>query len=347
MYDFPIEKINLENELLVSEVKQFLSEFNLGYEKDIDYTIVMRKDRKIIATCSKAKNVLKCFAIDSEYRGEGITAKLITALIDRIFEEGIYHSFIFTKIENTKIFSSLNFKLLYTADKTALLEHGMYDVNSYIKKLIQKNNINVESKKGALVMNCNPFTNGHLYLIEEAAKKHDEVLVFIVEEDKSLFSFKHRLELVKQGVSHLKNVKVVPGGEYIISQATFPSYFLRKEDDKLKEYTKIDAGIFGKYLCKGLNITTRYVGEEPYCNVTREYNETLKEELSKLNVKVEVIKRLKYDDVPISASKVRDLIKQQKLECVKEIVPIVTWEFLNSNIGKEIMEKIKLSNSPH
>lgn len=347
MYDFPIEKINLDNKLIVSEVKEFLSGFNLGYEKDIDYTIVMRKDEKIIATCSKAKNVLKCFAIDSEYRGEGITAKLITALIDRIFEEGIYHSFIFTKIENTKIFSSLNFKLLYSADRTALLEHGMYDINTYIKKLIRKNNIDLKNKRGALVMNCNPFTNGHLYLIEEAAKKHDEVLVFIVEEDKSLFPFKDRLELVKQGVSHLNNVKVMPGGEYIISQATFPSYFLRKEDDKLKEYTKIDAGIFGKYLCKDLNIITRYVGEEPYCNVTRKYNEILKEELSKFNVELEVVKRLEYDHVPISASKVRELIKQDRLGCVKEFVPQVTWQFLNSNTGKEIMEKIKLSDSPH
>lgn len=348
MNDLKLQKVNLKNENEKQEVYSFLEGFGLILDSDVDYTVVLRNSSgDIKATCSKAKNIFKCFATSEDLRGENVTATLISHLVDKMFEDGIFHSFIFTKPDKVKIFTSLNFKLLYEVEDAALLEYGIYDINKTLDTMINKYNINPKTSKGALVMNCNPFTKGHRYLIEEAAKNCEEVLLFMVEEDKSLFPFTDRYNLVKKGVEDLKNVTVIPGGEYIISSATFPSYFIRKEDQRMKASQSIDGGIFGKYFSSKLNIVKRFVGEEPYCNVTNAYNQTLKSVLPQYGVEVVEIQRKKYDDDYISASRVRELIKSNQLEEVKNIVSDVTWDFLNSESGKEIIERIKNSNSPH
>lgn len=346
MYGYEPERVNVKNEVERKEVVEFLNSFDLNLDNDVDYTIVIRRESQIIATCSKAKNVLKCFAVSEELRGEGITSTLISHLIDRLFEEGTYHSFIFTKPSKAHIFQALNFKLIHEAQDVALLENGIYDINKALDTMVKKYNIG-DGEKSALVMNCNPFTLGHQYVIEKAAASSGEVIVFIVEENRSLFPFNIRYELVTKGVEHLKNVKVIPGGEYIISSATFPSYFLREEGSKLKAYTELDASIFAKYFCERFNIIKRFVGEEPYCKVTNEYNNSLKKILPQYGVELCEIKRKAHEDDAISASSVRELIRQEKIEKVKHIVPKVTWEFLNTSLGKEIVEKIKNSNTPH
>lgn len=346
MYGFQPQRVDLNSREERREVEEFLSGFGLNLDNDVDYTLVIKDEEKIKATCSKAKSVLKCFAVSSELQGEGIASTLISALIDKLFDQGIYHYFVFTKPSAAHIFSSLNFKIVHQSEDVVLLESGIYDINKALETIGTKYHIG-KSQKAAIVMNCNPFTLGHKFLIEEAAKASEEVLIFIVEENKSLFPFDVRYELVKEGVSYLKNVKVIPGGEYIISSATFPSYFLREEGVKLKAYTELDAGIFGKYFCKVFNITKRFVGEEPYCGVTNEYNNALKKILPEYGVEVAVIERKSYDQSAISASRVRQLIKEGKMEYLKNILPEVTLKFLNSSLGKEIVENIKRSNSPH
>ena len=347
MYGFNVEKVNLKKEEEVKEVRDFLQSFNLELDDDVDYTIIIRQSQEIKATCSKAKNVFKCFAVSDELRGEGVAATLMGAVSDKLFDEGIYHSFIFTKIENIDIFTSLGYKIIYQIENVALLESGIYDIKKYLKDMKTEYKLDESTKKSALVMNCNPFTLGHRYLIEEAARQSNEVLVFIVEEDKSSFPFNNRYAMVKEGVSHLHNVRVIKGGEYIISQVTFPSYFLRKEDEILQAYTTLDASIFGKYFCKALNITKRFIGEEPYCRVTKAYNESLKEILPIYGVEVIEVKRKEYKEDIISASKVRKLMKEGRISDIEHIVPRSTWEFLNTTKGKEIMEKIRSNDSPH
>jgi [citrate (pro-3S)-lyase] ligase len=348
MNDLKLQKISLKDEKQRQEVYNFLENFGLILDSDVDYTVVLKDNSdNIKATCSKAKNIFKCFAISEDLRGENVTSSLISHLVDKLFEEGVFHSFIFTKPDKVKIFTSLNFKLLYKAEEAALLEYGIYDINKNLNNIANEYNVNSNVAKGALVMNCNPFTNGHRYLIEEAAKSCEEILLFMVEEDKSLFPFRDRYEIVKKGVEDLKNVIVIPGGEYIISSATFPSYFLRKEDERMKAYQSIDCGIFGEYFCKKFNIIKRFVGQEPYCNVTNAYNQRLKEILPRYDVELIEIERKGYNEEYISASKVRELIKTNQLEDVKNIVPEATWDFLNSKSGKEIIERIKHSNSPH
>ncbi|MFT5875520.1 MAG: [citrate (pro-3S)-lyase] ligase [Clostridium sp.] len=347
MYGFNVERINLKDKEEVKEVREFLQTFALKLDDNVDYTIVIRQNEEIKATCSKSKNVFKCFAVSDDLRGEGVSSTLMGAVSDKLFEEGVYHSFIFTKIENINIFTSLGYELIHKIENVALLEGGIYNIKKYLKAMRKEYDLDAFTEKVAIVMNCNPFTLGHKYLIEEAAGKNKEVLVFIVEEDKSSFSFRYRYSMVKEGVSHLHNVRVIKGGEYIISEATFPTYFLRKKDEILKAYTTLDASIFGRYFCETLNITKRFIGEEPYCDVTNVYNDALKEILPTYGVEVVEVKRKELMGDIISASKVRKLIVEGRIADIEHIVPGSTWEFLNTKVGKEIMGKIKLSDSPH
>lgn len=340
-----IEKVNLSNPFEIKEVTEFLAKFELKYDTNIDYTVVIRENDKIIATASKEKNIIKCFAIDPARQGEGISGSILTNITNKMFDQGYFHSMVFTKTKNQDIFRGIGYKEVAQTDKVILMEMGTNSIDKTIDKI--KKSIDMKKQKAMIVMNCNPFTYGHLYLIEKASKENEEVLIFIVEENKSVFPFSIRFELVKEGVSHLKNVKVVSGSEYMISSATFPNYFLRKEDDSLIEYTKLDATISGKQFAKKLGITKRYIGEEPYCKVTKKYNETLMKILPQYGVEVVLVPRKELNNTAISASIVRDKLKNGKLEELKSLVPKTTFDFLISPEGKEIEEKLKNSNLPH
>ena len=325
--DYFIEVLN--KDLDEKKVINLLDDLGLTFKnEDKDFTLVARYGNEIIGTCSKYKNIMKCFGVKEEYKGKGISSDLINSLIDKIFEEGYSQYFIFTKEKNRGIFESLGAEVLYGAEEVVLLEGGLTSINDYLNKMKKSLDIDYNKNIGSIVMNCNPFTVGHRYLIEYASKKCDELIIFVVEEDKSYFSFKDRIYLIKEGTKDLKNVRVIAGGEYIISSATFPSYFIKEESKRLKAYTKIDGGIFGNFIAKGLNIKLRFLGEEPECKVTKAYNESLIEELKKFNINVEVIRRLNFNNKVISASEVRKAIKNNNFDGIKDIVPKVTWDYL-------------------
>lgn len=345
MNDIVIEKINL-NGSGRKQVDEFLKGIGLILDVDVEYTVVAKTGDEIVGTCSYAGRVLKCFGVKEELQGEGIAAMLITHVTDKLFERGIYETFIFTKPKNKSIFMGLGYNEVYSTQGVTLLEGGMASVNKSINRMFEKSGLG-KGKKAGLVMNCNPFTYGHRYLIERAAKENEEVVVFIVEAEKSLFPFEIRLELVKHGIQDLKNVHVIPGGNYIISSNTFPSYFLRQEDERLLEYTRLDAGVFGKYIAPVFNINRRYIGTEPYCGVTNIYNNALMEILPSYGVGVQLVERIEIKDAAVSASRVRELIKAGSWEEIKELVPESTYSFLLSSEAEGIIKRIRESNSPH
>jgi [citrate (pro-3S)-lyase] ligase len=345
MNDITIEKMNLKGSER-ARAERFLKGFDLALDADVEYTAAAKIDDEIVGTCSYAGRVLKCFGVKEELQGEGIAAKLITHVTDILFEKGVYETFIFTKPKNKGMFTGLGYNEVYSTSGVILLEGGMANINKYINNMFRKSGLG-NDKKAGLVMNCNPFTLGHRYLIERAAKENEEVVVFIVEAEKSLFPFEIRLDLVKQGIQDLKNVHVIPGGNYIISSNTFPSYFLRRSDERLLEYTRLDAGIFGKYIAPVFNINRRYVGTEPYCGVTNNYNNALMEILPSYGVGVQLVERIVINDAAVSASRVRELIKSENWDEIKKIVPESTYCFLLSSEAKEIIKRIKESNSPH
>lgn len=181
---------------------------------------------------------------------------------------------------------------------------------------------------GAIVMNCNPFTNGHRYLIEQSAKKVEQLFIFVVQEDKSFFTFSERIELVKEGTADLKNVVVLPSGNYIISQKTFAAYSNKaKLQDKVVD-ASLDVEIFGKFIAPKLGINIRFAGEEPIDQVTRQYNDTMKRMLPQYGVAFEVIPRKECNGEVISASRVRTLLAEKNFEEIAKIVPETTLAYL-------------------
>lgn len=344
--DYVIDRINLKSERAVKEVRDFLKEgFDIDYTGSLDTTIVIRdNDENIIATSSRDKDVFKYIGICSKYQGENLSGKLLNELISDAFLNGIHHYFIFTKPENKEIFTGSGFSEILTTDMVCLLEMGSYNIESALNSMKESyisGKIADGTETSAIVMNLNPFTLGHRYLIEYAARRSNQLIIFLVEEDSSVFSYDDRLEMLREGVCDLNNVTIIPSGPYLISRATFPTYFLKNMDNMLKAYTQLDAKIFSKYYGRIFNIKKRYLGEEPIDIVTREYNENLKNILEKYGIEVEIIERKTANDNVISASRVRKLLTDGDEEKAYELIPKSTKKFLESEKGKKTIEKLK------
>ena len=181
---------------------------------------------------------------------------------------------------------------------------------------------------GAIVMNCNPFTLGHRYLVEYAAAKVVKLYIFVVEEDRSEFPFADRFELVKQGVKDIPNVEVIPSGKFIISQQTFSGYFNKASLQDVTVDSSEDVEIFGQEIAPTLGITVRFAGEEPKDNVTRQYNETMKKILPRYGIEFHEIPRKTFGDEVISASSVREALKVGDFDKIKQLVPETTYIYL-------------------
>ena len=197
------------------------------------------------------------------------------------------------------------------------------------KQFIASQAIYERPKIGSIVMNCNPFTLGHQYLIEYAANMMDYLYVFVVEENKSFFEFEDRIELVKQGTQHLKNVQVLPSGEFIISSNTFSEYF---EKANLKGTTidpSYDVELFASQIAPVLGITYRFGGEEPLDPITKQYNDTMKDLLPKYGMSfIEIPRKEDEGEGIISASLVRKMLSENNWEVIEKIVPATTLDYL-------------------
>ena len=315
-------------EVILPEEKQriidFLGQFGLKYEDNIDQTIYMEDGDKIVATISASKDVIKCLAVSPEYRNENCAVTLVGEIIKRLHAAGIYHYQVFTKVTYRDIFLSLGFTLLIETGKVSVLEGGEGNINSVIEKMRVQLKFGLGLDSGGkssdiacVVINGNPFTNGHLRLVEYAAERHKYVLVMIVEEEGSLFTFRERYAMAYLALKPYYNVLVLPSSHYVVSRATFPGYFLKTADEATQEYAEYDAMIFRNYFIPKLGIKVRYVGSEtqPYMRI---YNDTLRKILGN---KLEVVPRFEEDGEVISAAKVRALLSEGKIEEALKYVP--------------------------
>lgn len=187
---------------------------------------------------------------------------------------------------------------------------------------------------GVVVMNCNPFTLGHRYLIEQAAKQVERLFVMVVREDCSLFAYAERKAMVEQGVAHLKNVTVIDGSEYAISQATFPTYFLKRLDDAADTQMLLDLDLFRRHIAPALGATVRFVGTEPTDRLTRRYNQLMHEVLTD----VREISRLEKDGNAVSASRVRKAMEQGDMNVIRQLVPPTTLPYIIARLATQALQ---------
>lgn len=316
-----------------------LKKLDLKTEKLLDQTYGIYEKDSLIATGSIYSNVIKCIAIDENYQGGTLFNELISFLMNKLYELGHSKIYVYTKPTSEKAFSFLGFKKIESVeDKLVFMENSVDGFDKYINNLresfIPGKNI------GSIVMNANPFTKGHLYLIEQAKSFCDVLHIFIVDEDISVFDFKTRKTLVKLGTSHLDNIFIHNTNSYMISSQTFPSYFFKEDVDVTKIQATLDARIFKYSISKALGINIRFVGDEPFSKTTDIYNKKMKE-IFENEPKLIIVKRLQQNDIPISASTVRNLIALGKIEEVKNLVPQSTFNFLISKEAESIVSNLK------
>ena len=303
---------------------RFMEESGLNPRDDADYTVIAEEDGKFMAAGSRCGSILKYIAVDPSAQGLGLTGTVFTWLARNAFENGVRHLFLYTKPKNSFLFEESHFYPVAKTDSVLLMEDKRDGIKSFIESLPQAK----EGVSGAIVMNCNPFTRGHRYLIETAAAQVDNLYLFVLSEDKSEFPAADRLDLVKKGTADLSNVTVLTTGDYLISSATFPDYFLRKDTDVSAEQCTLDCNIFTKYYAPRLNISVRFAGSEPNSEVTEHYNRTMDALLPKAGIRFIEIPRVESEGEPISAKRVRALLRQGKPEELKKLVPETTFDYL-------------------
>lgn len=309
--------------------ENFLIKAGLHPDEAVERTVLIWDDSDtLIATASRQGNLLKCIAVDDAHQGEGLTATLVTQLRQDAFNQGYSHLFLYTKPKNELQFSSLFFYPIASTEDVLLMENKKDGIGQFLQTLPPAPKKGVT---GAAVMNCNPFTKGHRYLIETAAAECQRLYVFVLSEDKSEFSFKDRMEMVKRGTAGLPNVTVLPTGPYLISSATFPTYFLKDRDQAAQVQCLLDIEIFCKYFVPHFSIDRRYVGTEPLSPMTEQYNRALSIHLPEKGIELRQIPRLESDHTPISASAVRAALQTGDTDLLKKHLPHTSYEYLKTN----------------
>lgn len=351
-------------------IEAFLKRNGLRFDDMHYYAAVTDDDGEMIAGGGLKGNVIKCVAVDDAHKGEAIANTLISHLIAHTNEEGHSNVMLFTKPKNRQLFESLSFRLLAEAPEAVLMETGIGGINNMVEQLKkikeegevckennqeckkeEKTNLNITTPqhlnpstpqplttttplRGVVVMNCNPFTLGHRYLIEQAAKQVERLFVMVVREDCSLFAYAERKAMVEQGVAHLENVTVIDGSEYAISQATFPTYFLKRLDDAADTQMLLDLDLFRRHIAPALGATVRFVGTEPTDQLTRRYNQLMHEVLTD----VREIVRLEKEGNAVSASRVRKAMEQGDMNTIRQLVPPTTLPYIIAHLATQALQ---------
>lgn len=301
--EFEIRQIPLSLKNNYAKVTLFLKENGLRIDHLDYYAGVFANDGdELLGGGGLAGNVIKCLAVSEKLRDEGFSTKLVSHLVEKAMACGYLSVRLFTKPENQKIFESLGFRLLAKAEKALLLEIGSGGMSDYCHYL---STLKRQGKKGVIVMNANPLTRGHEYLVETATKKVDWLYLIPVKEDASLFSYKERKDIIKKSCEKYDNVIVCDGSDYAVSKLTFPTYFLKQITDATDTHIALDLDLFSTQIARALDVSIRFVGSEPNDGLTRKYNEVMKEILPMHGIEVKEIERLSTAELPISASLVR------------------------------------------
>ena len=305
-----------------------LAQEGISRDQNLTYSVgLFDEEGALAATGSLYANTLRCLAVSREHQGEGLMAQIVAHLTEVQLVRGNTHLFLYTKCESAKYFAPLGFYEIARVDgRLVFMENRRRGFARYLDGLRAQLE-NAQTPAAALVMNANPFTNGHAALLRQAALENERVVLFVLSEDCSLVPYEDRLAMVRAAAAAYDNVTVVPSGSYMISSATFPSYFLKDDALVTRVHAALDATLFAR-IAGALHIVCRYVGEEPFSRTTRAYNEALARILPDSGVELRVIRRAEHDGEAISASHVRQLIHDGPLEAIRPLVPETTYAYL-------------------
>lgn len=342
-------------------IEQFLDDNGLRLD-DVDYyaALVDETTDEIVAGGGLKGGVIKCVAVADGHKGEAVANQIVSHLIAHANADGHQCVKLFTKPQNRQMFESMSFRLLAEAPKAILMETGIGGIKRYSEEL-EREKGKVKSEKsncelhhlnpstphpimplsGIIIMNCNPFTLGHRYLIEQAAQQVDTLYILVVREDCSMFGYDERKAMIVRGVAHINNVVVCDGSEYSISATTFPTYFLKSLSDASDTQMTLDINLYRRYIAPALGATVRFVGTEPDDPLTRRYNELMKSMLPD----VREVARLQQSGVAVSASRVRKAIVENHLALAARLVPPTTVPYIVAHLATRAL-KAELNTTP-
>ena len=319
-----IQELPLSVPTIRRQVEDFLGSNGLRLGEVDLYLAVLSGEGAILAGGGLQRDILKCLAVSAEARSLGLSVPLISRLISVASERGFTNLKVFTKPENRALFESLGFKLLAEAPKAILMENGrgLEDYCNYLRD---------HRAPGVIVMNANPFTLGHKYLVEQASP----AVVIPVKEDVSRFPYAERLAMIRRGCDGLADV--VEGSDYQISAATFPTYFLKDLSDAAETQMRLDIDLFGRHIAPALGARVRFVGSEPADPLTARYNALMKELLPAYGVDVVEIPRLTGAEGPVTATRVRALLDAGRFKAASALTPASTWPYLLADLAERAM----------
>ena len=342
-------------------IEKFLDDNGLRLD-DVDYYAALVDDTtdEIVAGGGLKEGVIKCVAVADGHKGEAVANQIVSHLIAQANADGHQCVKLFTKPQNRQMFESMSFRLLAEAPKAILMEMGIGGIKRYCEELksekgkvkSEKSNCELHHlnpspqqpimpQSGIIIMNCNPFTLGHRYLIEQAAQQVDTLYILVVREDCSMFGYDERKAMIVRGVAHINNVVVCDGSEYSISATTFPTYFLKCLSDASDTQMTLDIDLYRRHIAPALGATVRFVGTEPDDPLTRRYNELMKSMLPD----VREVERLQQSGVVVSASRVRKAIVENHLALAARLVPPTTVPYIVAHLATRAL-KAELNTTP-
>jgi [citrate (pro-3S)-lyase] ligase len=327
----------------LKEAQAFIERNGLSFEDGYDDLVGIHEGGVLVATGARAGNILKMLAVEASRQNGALLGEVTTCLINRGFSAGFDSLFVFTKPEYAVTFQALNFSLLASHERVALLEYGggMERWLSAHLSLVRK------GLNGAVVMNCNPFTLGHLHLVESASRRVENLYLFVVREERSVFPFDVRFRLVREGVADFANVLLLDTSVYAISGVTFPTYFLKGDDPVARIQMELDLTLFASRIAPFFRISRRFFGSEPFCAVTGSYNEAMKRLLPVYGIDAVEVERKECPGGIISASRVRELLKGSDLSALEMYLPGTTLAYLRSAAAGPVLERLRESNGRH
>ena len=337
-----IQELPLSVPAIRRQVEDFLGSNGLRLGEVDLYLAVLSREGAILAGGGLRRDIIKCLAVSAAARSLGLSVPLVSRLISEASERGFTNVKVFTKPENRSLFESLGFRLLAEAPKAILMENGrgLEDYCSYLRG---------HRAPGVIVMNANPFTRGHKYLVEQASP----VVVIPVQEDVSRFPYNERLAMIRSGCDGVADV--VEGSDYQISAATFPTYFLKDLSDAAETQMRLDIDLFGRHIAPALGARVRYVGSEPADPLTARYNALMKELLPAYGVQLVEIPRLTYSpdcstdsstspsaplrmtEGPVTATRVRAMLDAGQFKAASALTPESTWPYLLADLAERAL----------
>lgn len=335
------------------QIEMFLQTNGLRYD-DVDYyaAIVDESSDEMIAGGGLKGSVIKCVAVADGHKGEAVANVIVSHLIAKANAEGCQCVKLYTKPDNRQLFESLSFRLIAESPNAILMETGVGGIEKYSEELrVKSEELRVKSEElkndesvvsnarkpiGVIVMNANPFTLGHRFLVEQSSELVERLYVVVVREDCSMFSYNERKAMVSQGVRDIGNVVVVDGSDYAVSAATFPTYFLKQLSDATDTQIILDLDLYRRRIAPALGATIRFFGSEPTDPLTRRYNELMHQQLGEEHV--HEIQRKQQEGSAISASRVRKAMLEGCIWDAIQLVPPTTIPYIIGHLASMALQ---------